>query len=391
MEIIKGLSGRILPDENEEKNRKNNWEVKNRFFRSCAVKKFNLAIFFLGIAAGAGLLFGASKLLFNENSGSELSAVKPQDLQKDAVSIDISSSPAGASLYFDGNALSKFTPSFVDNISDGSHLLQIFSGEERWEAELELKDGNISALNALISGGKLAESNSNGYNSIFLSSVPAGAKISINNKDIQKITPFEITGIHSGSYLLSLEKEGYAKWSEEISIENSKKIELTAILEAREEKNNSEKSGYRKYENSFYGIKADIPLGWKASELPKNIFAAAFSGCKDNKEYARADAVIVFLSDKYEKPAIAVSISPEEKSKIIGDFSGEDFKKLESESAEYGIDLFESLQKTERFAVIKSDANPYVFLISFSETSGSNKDFFNDFLVSLQISKPIFF
>lgn len=392
MEIKTGLSGQILPDETfDEGGRKlNNNPRDNRKYMARAI------IFCLGIAIGIGLFFSFYYFFIRENQEiyEEKEEEKREELQEsESFSLEVDSEPAGASLYVDGSSLSKFTPASLADFADGSHLLQLFYGNRKWEAELGVKGGSIESIKASINSAESAAAGeSKNTDSIFLSSNPAGAKIFVNNKDIQKITPFELTDLNPGNYLISLQAEGFVKWSEEISIENSRRLEILAVLEKEKtfsESDNNINSGWRKYENNLYGIRAEIPAGWKIGELPKNVFDIVFAEYKDNEVFNGADIAIVFLPD-YEKISIAASISSKDKSQIISELSEGNFKKLDEESLLYGADLFE--KEDARVAVIKESSNPYTFLISFygCETAVS-EDLFSKFLLAFQIIKPEIF
>jgi len=399
MEIKTGLSGRILPDEMAEKELGRELQ-KNKAFPAIRNKWLQIIIFcFAGMLVGGAAVLGYDYFfrfpLVNSSVGNNIQKTAEKQPAKKEFSLDISSNFTGASIYIDGNALSKFTPSSVSGISDGDHLLQIFQGNRKWETNIEIKNGFIQKINAVIPEIEYnKEPEETG--SISLSSNPVGAKIFINNKDIQKVTPFEIKNLNPGNYLVSLSNDGLTDWNEEISISSGDKLDLLAILQEEKikpESNSAVNLGWRKYENKFYGVKVEFPASWKLSELSKDFFDALFEENKDDIEYENADMLIVLGALQNEEPPVSIAISSDDKASILDKFSEDGFKKLEEESDSFGVDIFESVQlQSEKFAIIKDPSNPYTFLISFHDFGGSDKEeLFNNFLLAFKIAKPEIF
>lgn len=65
---------------------------------------------------------------------------------------------------------------------------------------------------------------------IYVKSIPEGANVYLNTRDIKKTTPVSIEGLMPGKYRLFLELKGYYPWYQEILVESSKPTRLKEIV-----------------------------------------------------------------------------------------------------------------------------------------------------------------
>lgn len=381
--IEQGLSGRILPedmDENSEQNpsgKNKNTKTKER------INKAILHIFFL--LAGAGLGFGINYYFVFAKSGNSQQCPQCEKCLEEKFEISLNSDPKGASVYLDGSAASKFTPASVSDLKDGSHLLQLFYGARKWEASLNIEGGKLKNINALISEQNQQKEN---LGSIYLSSNPVSASIFINNKNFGKVTPVEIPDLESGSYKITLSKEGYRGWSQEASVFKGSRMELLAILEENKQELPEDErvnKGWRQYRNDFYGIVAEFPGGWNQMEAKKDRFDSLFADFKDKIEYAGAGEIIIFSSIS-DYPLITVSISTEDKARLIENMKNQFYEEIKEENL-FNSDIFNS--GNDRFAIIKKAGNPYTFIISFRDFGEKiTEETYSGFMAAFDAAAP---
>lgn len=377
------MSGRILPEDMDENSKQKTEGEKTKI--KIWLSKALFYIFILFFSAGAG--FGANYYLGFAKSGNGNSQQCPQceKCSEEKFEISLNSDPKGASVYLDGSAASKFTPASVSDLKDGSHLLQLFYGARKWEASLNIEGGKLRNINALISEQNQQKEN---LGSIYLSSNPAGASIFINNKNFGKVTPVEISDLESGSYKITLSKEGYRGWSQEASVFKGSRMELLAILEENKQELPEDErinKGWRQYRNDFYGIAAEFPGGWSQMEAEKDRFDALFADFKDKIEYAGAGEIIIFSSIS-DYPLITVSVSTEDKARLIENMKNRLYEEIKEENL-FNSDIFSS--GNDRFAIIKKAGNPYTFIISFRDFGEKiTEEIYSGFMSAFDAAAP---
>ncbi len=118
-------------------------------------------------------------------------------------SIYVSSNPDSAAIYLDGNNTNKLTPDTLANVLKGTHQI------------LLRKEGFVdTTLTVEVTAGELTEINVQlrqyiPQGSITIDSNPQGAEIFFGGEPLGVQTPYKITNLLEGSYLLTLTHEGY--------------------------------------------------------------------------------------------------------------------------------------------------------------------------------------
>lgn len=124
-------------------------------------------------------------------------------------SIEVTSTPAGASVFLDGNYMGA-TPSgdYLDltSITVGSHTLLLqLSGYSVYSQTITVTSGGIATVNAqLTPSGQPAS----GTGAISISSQPAGAEMYLDDT-FRGITPLTLSGVSAGSHTVLLTMSGY--------------------------------------------------------------------------------------------------------------------------------------------------------------------------------------
>ncbi|HPP44146.1 MAG TPA: PEGA domain-containing protein [Caldisericia bacterium] len=132
-------------------------------------------------------------------------------------SVEIITEPKGALIYLDGENIGKKSPSTINKIPFGKHIitLKIFGyKDEDIEIELSLSNRKISINKVLTQI----------TSTIQIESEPEGARILFDGDDINKLTPSVIENIPYGYHKISLYKAPYVPFDEEIYVDSDKKV-----------------------------------------------------------------------------------------------------------------------------------------------------------------------
>lgn len=131
--------------------------------------------------------------------------------------IEIITVPDGALIYLDGINTGKKTPSSLNKISFGKHIITLkLFGYKDEEIVVEL-----SSLNKKISINKILTQMTS---TIEIDSEPEYARILLDGDDINKLTPSVIENIPYGYHKISLYKTPYIPFEEEIYVDSDNKI-----------------------------------------------------------------------------------------------------------------------------------------------------------------------
>jgi hypothetical protein len=65
---------------------------------------------------------------------------------------------------------------------------------------------------------------------IYIQTIPGGAKVYLNGRDLKKTTPVSMEGLIPGKYKVSLELESFYPWSQTVSLESGKTTPLDNII-----------------------------------------------------------------------------------------------------------------------------------------------------------------
>jgi len=119
-------------------------------------------------------------------------------------SLDVRSSPSGASIYIDG-VYKGVTPKVISGLSAGSHQAKVTkSGYNDYTRTTSVTAGKTATVSATLS--PIPQAPVTG--SLDVSSTPSGANIYIDG-EYKGVTPMVISGLPEGEYLVTVTKDGY--------------------------------------------------------------------------------------------------------------------------------------------------------------------------------------
>jgi len=144
-------------------------------------------------------------------------------VQSTTGSINVKSTPAGATIVLDGITKGT-TPATLSGISAGSHSLVLKkSGYADYSTSVTVIGGQTASVSA-----NLVIPSSTG--SISVSSSPAGASVYLDGTYTSKTTPTTLSGISAGSHSLVLKKSGYADYTTSVSVTGGQTASVSANL-----------------------------------------------------------------------------------------------------------------------------------------------------------------
>jgi uncharacterized repeat protein (TIGR01451 family) len=127
-------------------------------------------------------------------------------------SIAVSSTPVGAMIEIDGVSTGKVTPYTFDNIAPGDHAVSVsLKGYTPGSQTVTVSAGSTTRADFKLSSAQLT-------GSISVTSVPAGAAISLDSIGTGKVTPAILDDITPGNHVISLTLNGYKPSSKTVMV-----------------------------------------------------------------------------------------------------------------------------------------------------------------------------
>ena len=132
-----------------------------------------------------------------------------------AGNISVTSLPSGAAVHLDGINTGTTTPTIIEGVSSGSHIILLrLTGYQDYTRSLTVGENTTSTVSATLTSSTLAP------NTIYIISNPTGATVYINN-NLQGQTPLTIGSVTNGNYQIVIHYTGYSEWSENITVNNN--------------------------------------------------------------------------------------------------------------------------------------------------------------------------
>jgi hypothetical protein len=120
--------------------------------------------------------------------------------------LDVQSTPSGASVILDDSMLSRSTPTRIENITSGSHVVRIvLQGYHTYLDSLLLQAGETLLVQAVLQPAETPRQ----YGSIIINSKPAGAQVFLDNTRQPALTPCTLDSITVGNHAIRVTKKGY--------------------------------------------------------------------------------------------------------------------------------------------------------------------------------------
>jgi hypothetical protein len=117
---------------------------------------------------------------------------------------------------------------------------------------------------------------------IHVKSIPDGAKVYVDGRNINNTTPVTIEGLMPGEYKLSLELENYYTWYQKVSVESGKSTVIDRII-LFPKKQHLDKINISGVED-FYVFPADKEYAYCISDNKKSIFRIKLNAKEKEKE-----------------------------------------------------------------------------------------------------------
>jgi hypothetical protein len=150
-------------------------------------------------------------------------------LQGKRGSLDIRSSPPGASIFIDGLPTGKTTPDVILNLTIGGHTVELQKpGHKTWREEVTVREGLFSNLLTT-----LERSEPVGVGSVLITTEPESAEVILDSVQVRSLTPVFFETITRGTHDLILQRKGYQPWEGKLSVQPGEKTELHITLVPR--------------------------------------------------------------------------------------------------------------------------------------------------------------
>jgi ribosomal protein S5 len=129
--------------------------------------------------------------------------------------ISVSSLPTGAAVLLDGITTGTTTPTIIENVTSGSHIVLLrMAGYRDYTGSVTVSDNATSTVLATLAASPTSP------NSISVFSNPTGAKVYINN-NLRGQTPLTLGSVLNGDYRVVIQYTGYSDWSQNITVNNN--------------------------------------------------------------------------------------------------------------------------------------------------------------------------
>jgi hypothetical protein len=134
--------------------------------------------------------------------------------------LDVSSSPSGASVYLDGRPIGT-TPLKTNKVTSGTRTLRVeLEKHDAWSDTVILENEKIATVKADLTKQ---------LGTLSIESDPAGARIYLDRVALGE-TPFTTSGLPVGNYEVEIRKENYYPWKGTATVVKDKTTEVVATL-----------------------------------------------------------------------------------------------------------------------------------------------------------------
>lgn len=150
-------------------------------------------------------------------------------LEPDFGNIDVTSQPAGATVFLDGKevgrTLDEKTPLHLVALSTGVHSLRIVKANYLPEdKKIKVGDG-LTVTEAFVL--------KTDFGGLKIVSEPAGAAIILDDKPLGYVTPYVLSPLKPGVHFVALEKEGYGRAVDKATVVDGRTVEINLVLQAK--------------------------------------------------------------------------------------------------------------------------------------------------------------
>ncbi|MDP1676757.1 MAG: PEGA domain-containing protein [Bacteroidota bacterium] len=137
-------------------------------------------------------------------------------------SIFVTSTPSGASITCDNVVTGKVTPDTIKGISEGEHIVKLaLQNYADTVVSVTLIKDQVVTISAVLKSV---------YGSIFVTSTPSGASISLDNVATGKVTPYTLENIPEAIHSVTLTFQGYADTTMPITVTKNQVSNVSITL-----------------------------------------------------------------------------------------------------------------------------------------------------------------
>ena len=168
------------------------------------------------------------------------------ELSAAGASLSVASTPAGAVIVIDDKDSGKLTPSLFTFSKSGAHKITLRrSGYLDQSSSVNVEPGQSATVNLKLvqlgntdeirsAGGKFKKvfgrgGDASGMGTVSIKTQPKGAQIMINNRVLDKTTPFDFY-LNPGTYVLDVSLSGYQPLHRVITVEEGEKLAIQETL-----------------------------------------------------------------------------------------------------------------------------------------------------------------
>jgi len=147
--------------------------------------------------------------------------------------VTLTTDPADPTVLFDDQQVQATSSPFVlANVVPGAHLIEVRkTGFQTWSTQIDLRPGQTITLPVTLrpdEGGAVAAGEGTG---IALTSTPPGAKVFVDGRELEGVTPLTVNDLPAGSHTVRVEAEGRRAWQRQIQLASGQVMNLEAELE----------------------------------------------------------------------------------------------------------------------------------------------------------------
>ena len=134
--------------------------------------------------------------------------------------VHVTTSPPDAVVSLDGRPIAGSSPFIVTDVAPGAtHEVSVTkAGYRSWSTKLELQAGETMELPAVA-----LEALETGFQ---LDSTPSGARVFVDGKQLEQVTPVRVTSLTPGDHQIRLEIDGFAPWESSLHVTPGSVLEL---------------------------------------------------------------------------------------------------------------------------------------------------------------------
>lgn len=145
-------------------------------------------------------------------------------------SILVDANVAGAAVRIDGRGHPDPTPTVVENVAPGAHVVEVsVANAPAWKGTVEVRAGERAKVMAEIAVPK-AEPEAPTTGSLLLDADQPGARAQIDGKALPEALPTVADGLAPGPHVVTVDKPGFLQWKQAVTVVAGARNKVSATL-----------------------------------------------------------------------------------------------------------------------------------------------------------------